>query len=100
MAESGATVRLRPSTQPLTRVGLAITAATDLAELVDLTSTATVAGTSVCPWFHAAAAATGSGAAAADVANAWVTALCDNALHLDDYEATSAIGVSGQGRIG
>jgi hypothetical protein len=48
------------------------------------------------PWFHAAAAATGSGAVAADVANAWVMALRDNGLHLDDYEAASTVGVSGR----
>jgi hypothetical protein len=74
------------ATEPPTRMGLAISTKTNIGELVDPNGAKPVPGTTVSQWFNAAARTDPSGPTAADVAADWIAALCDDALHLDDYE--------------
>ncbi|MDZ5447543.1 hypothetical protein U2F26_33375 [Micromonospora sp. 4G57] len=76
--------------QPAARAAVAISTRTDLGDVVDLTSIPRIPGTSVSGWFHTVAAADRSGVSVSDVSSAWLAAMCEDALHLDDYD--SALG--------
>jgi hypothetical protein len=75
---------------PVPRAAIALATTTDLSNLVDLTSTSRIPGTSLLPWFHAAAAADNAGITTEDLSRAWLTTMCEEALRLDDYEITRA----------
>jgi hypothetical protein len=72
--------------EPPIRVGLALTACRDLAEMVDISSLHTIPGTSVSKFFNAAASADGLGVGMNQIAQNWIESLCDDALNIDDYE--------------
>ncbi|MEU8180278.1 hypothetical protein AB0B86_05805 [Micromonospora sp. NPDC049047] len=73
--------------QPAGRAAVAISTRNDLGEVVDLTSIPRIPGTFVSAWFHAVAAADRSGTPVSGVSSAWLAAMCEDALHLDDYDA-------------
>ncbi|MEU1586070.1 hypothetical protein [Micromonospora sp. NPDC005710] len=75
--------------EPAARVAVAISTKTDMAEIVDLTSMSRIPGTTTPPWFLASATANAGGRSAADLSQAWMTTMCEDVLHLDDYEHTS-----------
>ncbi|WP_159079557.1 hypothetical protein [Plantactinospora sp. BC1] len=73
--------------QPAARAAVAFSTRTDLGEVVDLTSIPRIPGTFVSAWFHAVAAADRPGMSASGVSSAWLAAMCEDALHLDDYDS-------------
>ncbi|MFG2058974.1 hypothetical protein ACGFI9_33625 [Micromonospora sp. NPDC048930] len=73
--------------QPAARAAVAISTRTDLSEVVDLTSNPRIPGTSVSGWFQAVAVADPSGVSVSGVSSAWLAAMCEDALHLDDYDS-------------
>jgi hypothetical protein len=75
--------------EPAARVAVAISTKTDMAEIVDLTSMTRIPGTTTLPWFLASATANADGTSATDLSRAWMTTMCEDVLHLDDYEHTS-----------
>ena len=74
--------------EPAAGVAVAISTTTDMAEIVDLTSMSRIPGTTTLPWFLASATANASGTSATDLSRAWMTTMCEDVLHLDDYEHT------------
>jgi len=83
-------VEVEVTVSPAPRAAIALGTTNDLGDLVDLTSVSRIPGTSLLPWFHAAAAADISGISSEDLSSAWLTTMCEEALRLDDSEITSA----------
>ncbi|MEU8236436.1 hypothetical protein AB0C12_43165 [Actinoplanes sp. NPDC048967] len=75
--------------EPVARVAVAVSTTTDMGEIVDLTSMSRIPGTTTLPWFLASAAANASGISVADLSRAWMTTMCEDVLHLDDYDLTN-----------
>jgi hypothetical protein len=73
--------------QPATRAAVAISTRTDLSEVVDLASVPLIPGTSVAAWFHTVAAADPTGMPTGDVSSEWLATMCEDALHVDDYDS-------------
>ncbi|MFI7066814.1 hypothetical protein ACIBL3_37845 [Kribbella sp. NPDC050124] len=75
-----------PQPSPPASIGFWLGTTSNLTELIDTTGFAQVAGTRTSPWFDAYAVAEPDSERPAQIVNRWITQLCDNALHLDDYE--------------
>ncbi|MGX4656306.1 hypothetical protein ACWCHM_21715 [Micromonospora sp. SCSIO 07396] len=75
------------SAQPAARAAVAISTRDHLGEVVDLTSIPRIPGTFVSGWFHTVAAADRDGMSVSGVSFAWLAAMCEDALHLDDYDS-------------
>ena len=78
------------STEPVTRAAVAISTQTDLSDIADVSSIPRIPGTSISRWFHAVAVANMSGTSASGLGAAWLTTVCEDVLHLDDFD--SALG--------
>lgn len=79
-------LRLTTDKEPSGKLAVWLETPRDLTQLVDVERHDRVAGTQVSRWFHGYAVADDTGARSTVVAAQWIRQLCDDALHLDDYE--------------
>ena len=75
------------SSQPATKAAVWLNAGPDLTALVDTTDVRRLPGSTTSNYFGGYAVADPTGLTAPRFATDWIRHLCDDALHLDDYEA-------------
>ncbi len=72
--------------QPAPRIGIALTAKPDLTAVVNIGDASQIEGTNTSSHFLASATLDESGVSEFGLANQWLTSLCEDSLHLDDYD--------------